>query len=285
MPELPEVESVRIGAQEWFSGRTISEIRVLHSRAVRHHDQGASDFERRLEGVTLGGFSRRGKFMWTSLDSGEFLICHLGMSGQIRACEPAEATDRHLRVAAHFVDGRKSLCFVDQRTFGYLRLDEASLGSNRAVDIPASLNHIAPDPFDPEFDLDRAVDLVKKKVRPIKSVLLDQSVVSGIGNIYADEALWRAEVRGGTSAARMSKPRIRTVLTAATEVMAEAIAVGGTSFDSLYVNVNGDSGYFERSLNAYGRAGQFCPRCSSLIRREVIGGRSSYFCSQCQRLH
>lgn len=281
MPELPEVESVRVGAQEWFAGRTICDVAVLNERAVRHHEQGITDFENRLTGARLGDFARRGKFMWVPLDSGDLLTFHLGMSGQIRAGVTGHT---HLRVVVEFDDRNESLNFVDQRTFGYLRIDETtSTYRGGRVEVPISLGHIAPDSFDTDFDLDSVVAAAKRKRSPIKSVLLDQNVVSGIGNIYADEALWRAQVRGSVRADRLSKARIRELYMAANEVMAEAIEVGGTSFDALYVNVNGESGYFDRSLDAYGREGEPCSRCATPIRRVVIGGRSSHFCPQCQR--
>ena len=114
-------------------------------------------------------------------------------------------------------------------------------------------------------------------------MLLDQTVISGVGNIYADEALWRARLYGGRVADGISRPKLRELLTAVSDVMGEALAVGGTSFDALYVNVNGQSGYFERSLNAYGRAGQPCRRCGQMMRRESFMNRSSYFCPRCQR--
>lgn len=288
MPELPEVESVRIGSQDWFSGRRIRTVRVFNSRSVRHHEQGVGDFEDRLAGVRLGDFVRRGKFMWVPLDSGDLLTFHLGMSGQIRASGSGGRAELeknpHLRVTIEFDDQREVLHFVDQRTFGYLRIDTAAvLSETGELPIPESLAHIAPDPFDPDFDLDMVVAKAKSKRSPIKSVLLDQSVVSGIGNIYADEALWRAQIRWSTEASRLSVGRIRALYQAATEVMTEAIAVGGTSFDALYVNVNGESGYFERSLHAYGREGEPCDRCGSLIIRERFANRSSFRCPDCQR--
>lgn len=293
MPELPEVESVRVGAQGWFAGRTIEKVQVFNPRAVRHHESGIADFESRLAGAELGDFFRRGKFMWAPLTSGDVLTFHLGMSGQVLASElapgssavaPEAASRSHLRAAIEFQDQRESLHFVDQRTFGYLRIDE-TLTTWGAGDlaVPASLAHIAPDPFDPDFDLTQAAALTKRKHRPIKSVLLDQSVVSGIGNIYADEALWRAKLRWSTKASQLSLARIEALYVAATEVMAEATKAGGTSFDALYVNVDGASGYFERSLAAYGREGEPCPRCGTAIIREQFANRSSFRCPNCQR--
>ena len=286
MPELPEVESVRIGAQDRFAGRQIQSVQVFNSRAVRHHESGIADFESRLASARLSDFARRGKFMWVPLDSGDMLTFHLGMSGQVLAVNIGQdfEPNPHMRVAINFQDQRESLHFVDQRTFGYLRIDESKsthLAGELAV--PASLAHIAPDPFDPDFDLARVIAQTKRKHRPIKSVLLDQSVVSGIGNIYADEALWRAQIRWSTDASRLSCARIESLYLVAKEVMGEAIAAGGTSFDALYVNVNGASGYFERSLNAYGREGKLCDRCGTLIIRERFANRSSFRCPNCQR--
>lgn len=286
MPELPEVESVRIGAQDWFAGRTIKSARVFNPRAVRHHERGVRDFESQLAGVKLGDFVRRGKFMWVPLTSGDILTLHLGMSGQVRAVATGSGveTNSHLRVAIEFDDQREALHFVDQRTFGYLRLDESTVTRQPGqFEIPVSLAHIAPDPFDPDFDLAAVVAETKHKHRPIKSVLLDQSVVSGIGNIYADEALWRAQIRGSVTASRLSTARIESLYLAAKDVMSEAIKAGGTSFDALYVNVNGASGYFGRLLNAYGREGEGCDRCGTPIIRERFANRSSFRCPTCQR--
>lgn len=279
MPELPEVEVVRRGADHWFTGRRIAAVEVSNPRAIRRHVPGEADFIGQLSGATVTGTKRRGKYFWFTLDSGDVLVVHLGMSGQLLVQQPTDDTNRHLRVRVTFDDARDELWFVDQRTFGGMFLDEVA--DEEAI--PTTLAHIAPDPLSAEFDRRATVRRMRRKQSPVKAVLLDQSVVSGIGNIYADESLWRARLHWQRPAASISPARLREVLDHSREVMVEALAAGGTSFDSLYVNVNGSSGYFSRSLAAYGREGQPCRRCGSLMLREQFANRSSFRCPRCQR--
>ncbi|MEZ0366706.1 bifunctional DNA-formamidopyrimidine glycosylase/DNA-(apurinic or apyrimidinic site) lyase [Mycobacterium sp. pUA109] len=276
MPELPEVEVVRRGLQAHVVGRTITAVRVHHPRAVRRHEAGPADLTARLLGATIRGTDRRGKYLWLILDD-EALVVHLGMSGQMLLGALPNAN--HLRIAALLDDGT-TLSFVDQRTFGGWLLADLVTVDGSAV--PEPVAHLARDPLDPRFDADAVVETLRRKHSEIKRQLLDQSVVSGIGNIYADEALWRARVHGGRSAATLTRPRLRAVLDAAADVMRDALAAGGTSFDALYVNVNGESGYFDRSLDAYGREGEPCRRCGAVIRREKFMNRSSFSCPKCQ---
>ncbi|OHV04638.1 bifunctional DNA-formamidopyrimidine glycosylase/DNA-(apurinic or apyrimidinic site) lyase [Mycobacterium talmoniae] len=276
MPELPEVEVVRRGLQAHVVGRTITAVRVHHPRAVRRHEAGPADLTARLLGATIHGTDRRGKYLWLILDD-EALVVHLGMSGQMLLGPVPNAN--HLRIAALLDDGT-TLSFVDQRTFGGWLLADLVTVDGSAV--PQPVAHLARDPLDPRFDADAVVETLRRKQSEIKRQLLDQSVVSGIGNIYADEALWRARVHGSRIAATLTRPRLRTVLAAAADVMRDALAAGGTSFDALYVNVNGESGYFDRSLDAYGREGEPCRRCGAVIRREKFMNRSSFYCPKCQ---
>jgi formamidopyrimidine-DNA glycosylase len=278
MPELPEVEVVRRGLQEHVAGRVITEVAVLHPRAARRHEAGSADLESRLRGVRVTGTGRRGKYLWLNLVDGEVaLVVHLGMSGQM-LLGPITNTG-HLRIAAVLDDGT-ALSFVDQRTFGGWQL--ADLVTVDGSPLPAPVAHIARDPLDPRFDRDAVISVLRRKHSEIKRQLLDQAVVSGIGNIYADEALWRAGVNGARIAGRLTRRQLGEVLDCAAEVMREALRQGGTSFDSLYVNVNGQSGYFDRSLNVYGRADRNCRRCGAVIRREKFMNRSSFYCPVCQ---
>jgi formamidopyrimidine-DNA glycosylase len=277
MPELPEVEVVRRGLDAHVVGRTITAVRVHHLRAVRRHEAGPADLTARLLGSSITGTGRRGKFLWLLLDGTDALVVHLGMSGQMLLGEVART--EHLRIATLLDDGT-ALSFVDQRTFGGWML--ADLVSVDGSEVPEPVAHIARDPLDPLFDRDAVVNVLRRKHSEIKRQLLDQTVVSGIGNIYADESLWRAKVNGVRLADALSRPKLATVLDHATEVMRDALGQGGTSFDSLYVNVNGESGYFDRSLDAYGREGEPCRRCGTLIRREKFMNRSSYYCPKCQ---
>ena len=287
MPELPEVEVVRRGLAEHVEGRGVTAVEVHHTRAVRRHLAGAADFVGRLEGRRLVAARRRGKYLWLELDGGsDALLAHLGMSGQL-LIQPAGAPDgAHLRVRLRLDDGNE-LRFVDQRTFGGLSVEElvgsAPTGSApEAPSVPAPVAHIARDPFDPEYELESAVAAIRRRNTGLKRALLDQTVVSGIGNIYADEALWQARLHWARPTATLDRPAARRVLTAAAAVMAQALGEGGTSFDSLYVDVNGRSGYFDRSLAVYGRAGQPCPRCGSPVRRDSFMNRSSFSCPRCQ---
>jgi len=277
MPELPEVEVVRRGLEAHIVGKTITAVQVHHPRAVRRHDPGAADLTARLIGSRITGTDRRGKYLWLTLGSEAALVVHLGMSGQM-LLGPIERTE-HLRIGAVLDDGTV-LSFVDQRTFGGWQLaDLVSVDGSR---VPEPVAHIARDPMDPCFDREAVVTVLRRKHSEIKRQLLDQTVVSGIGNIYADEALWRAGVNGARIAEKLTRRRLGELLDSAAEVMSEALGQGGTSFDALYVNVNGQSGYFDRSLNVYGRESRNCRRCGAVIRREKFMNRSSFYCPRCQ---
>ena len=278
MPELPEVEVVRRGLQAHVAGKVITAVRVNHPRAVRRHLGGAADLTARLLGERITGTDRRGKYLWLNLSGGDdALVVHLGMSGQMLLGEVPN-TD-HLRIAVLLDDGTP-LSFVDQRTFGGWQLADLVTVDGSRVPVPVA--HIARDPLDPLFERDAVVDVLRRKHSEIKRQLLDQTVVSGIGNIYADEALWRAKINGARIAEKLTRRQLGELLDAAAEVMREALGQGGTSFDSLYVNVNGQSGYFDRSLNVYGQEDRNCRRCGSVIRRDRFMNRSSFYCPTCQ---
>jgi formamidopyrimidine-DNA glycosylase len=284
MPELPEVEVVRRGLQAQVAGKTITAIRVHHPRAVRRHEAGPADLTARLLGARITGTDRRGKYLWLTLDGPSdegspdtALVVHLGMSGQM-LLGPVPRTD-HVRIAALLDDGT-TLSFVDQRTFGGWLV--ADLSNVDGSVVPTPVAHLARDPLDARYDAAAVVKVLRGKHSEIKRQLLDQTVVSGIGNIYADEALWRAKVHGARLADALTRRQLTAVLEAAADVMSDALSEGGTSFDSLYVNVNGQSGYFDRSLDAYGREGKPCRRCGAVIHREKFMNRSSFYCPRCQ---
>ncbi len=276
MPELPEVETVRQGLAQWVTGRTITSVEVRHPRAIRRHEPGAAHFADVLTGRTITDVRRRGKYLWLPLDSGDALIGHLGMSGQLLVQPVGAADELHLRVRFRFADDGPELRFVDQRTFGGLSV------SDGGAELPAEIAHIARDPMDPEFSDADFVAALRRRRTEVKRALLDQTLLSGIGNIYADEALWRAKLHGARPTDALAGPAVGRLLGHVRDVLGEAITQGGTSFDELYVNVNGESGYFDRSLNAYGREGEPCPRCGAPIRREAFMNRSSYSCPRCQ---
>jgi formamidopyrimidine-DNA glycosylase len=274
VPELPEVETVRDGLARHVVGRTVESVAVLHPRPVRRDHRGPAGFAAVLTGRRFEAAHRRGKYLWLPLDNGDALLGHLGMSGQLLVQPAGHPDERHLRV--RFGLGDRELRFVDQRMFGGLSVSEGG------AELPPEISHIARDPFDPEFDDDLFVAKVRRRTAGIKRLLLDQTLISGVGNIYADEALWRARVHGDRPGERLRPVDVRRVLAGARAVMGAALVAGGTSFDALYVNVNGESGYFDRSLHAYGREGEACDRCGTAIRRVEFMNRSSFFCPRCQ---
>jgi formamidopyrimidine-DNA glycosylase len=275
MPELPEVEVVRRGLERCVVGRTIESVQMLHPRALRRHLAGPGDFAAAVRGRQITGARRRGKYLWLPVGD-DALLAHLGMSGQLLVGDASRPLSPHVRVRLTFTDSGPDLRFTDQRTFGHL-----SLAVGGAA-LPAAIAHIAPDPLEPSFDLAAVKARLRIRRSGIKRALLDQSLVSGIGNIYADEALWRAQLHWDRQAQLLRPVHVTRLFASVQEVFAESLTAGGTTFDSLYVNVNGQSGYFERSLNVYGRAGQPCPRCGTPLRRDPFMNRSAFSCPRCQ---
>ena len=317
MPELPEVEVVRRGLARWVRGRTITSVDVLDPRSIRRHVLGTEDFIGNLEHATVLDVVRRGKFLWMPLNTedprsadgprntdvdqlpGVALMAHLGMSGQLLMQDPDVPDEKHLkvRISLSQSDGMPGqLRFVDQRIFGGLFVTSlvptpdggpGGQGETPLPEIAEEASHIARDPLDPRFSFDEFYRKVKSRKTGLKRALLDQGVISGIGNIYADEALWRARLHYAKPTDTLKRADAVRLVDASKEVMSDALAAGGTSFDSLYVNVNGASGYFARSLDAYGRAGEPCRRCSAVglpgvIKRDQFMNRSSYTCPICQ---
>ncbi|MDO5646057.1 MAG: bifunctional DNA-formamidopyrimidine glycosylase/DNA-(apurinic or apyrimidinic site) lyase [Dermabacter sp.] len=322
MPELPEVEVVRRGLAGHMLGARLTSVEVLDPRALKRHALGPDHFRDALLGRTVTEVARRGKFLWMNFaDGGDALVVHLGMSGQLRVYGPerGEESDssgvfgaavpsapgagaraahegpasdplRHLRLRMRLADGTR-LHFLDQRLFGGMHLAPlvdtpdalpAGMGSVAPL-LPATASHIARDLLDPHLDRAAVSARIRRRHAPIKNLILAQDVVSGIGNIYADEALWAARVHYQSPGSDLSARRVSTLLDAASSVMQRALAVGGTSFDALYVNVDGRSGYFARSLSAYGQEGEPCERCGRPIKRAKFMNRSSYFCPRCQK--
>jgi formamidopyrimidine-DNA glycosylase len=275
VPELPEVETVRDGLERHVSGRTFADVQVLHPRAARRHLAGPEDLAAALRGATVGSVRRRGKYLWLPVDA-DALIAHLGMSGQLVVGDPGRPLTPHVRARFSFTDEGPDLRFVDQRTFGHLCL------SPGGSDVPAAIAHIAPDPLEPAFDDELFAARLRKRRTGVKRALLDQSLISGVGNIYADEALWRARMHWARGADALRRADVMRLLGAVRRVFTAAIHAGGTSFDSLYVQVSGQSGYFDRSLAVYGRAGEPCPRCGAPVVRERFMNRSSFRCPRCQ---
>jgi formamidopyrimidine-DNA glycosylase len=275
MPELPEVETVRRGLAHFLIGYRFTSAQGLHPRVLKPASLQPLDA---VIGAKIKNINRRGKFLWFELDRDQALVAHLGMSGQFLVARKDRPAPGHVRAHFDLSKGlrRHQILFSDQRTFGWLSVEELTNG------IPHSAQHIALDPFDPTFDRDAVIAAMKSRKAAIKSVILNQEIMSGVGNIYADESLWRAKIHPEIPASDLSTKKITTLVDAAIEVMAEAIEVGGTSFDAMYINVNGESGFFETSLAAYGQEGEPCPRCGRQIRRIAFSNRSSHFCPKCQ---
>jgi formamidopyrimidine-DNA glycosylase len=286
VPELPEVEVVRRGLER-LAGQTVSAVEVLTARSVRRHLAGPGDLAARLTGRRLGSAGRRGKYLWLPLDGdGEVLLAHLGMSGQFLVVATGSSREPHLRVRLALQPPRAGpaldLRFVDQRTFGGLSITTLAPSRRDGTLVPAPIAHIGVDPLEPTFDPERIRDRVRRRRTGVKRALLDQSLVSGVGNIYADEALWRARLHYARPTETLRRPEVERLLAAVRSVLQDALGEGGTSFDSLYVDVDGRAGYFDRVLAVYGREDQPCPRCGTPIRRHPFMNRSSYVCPRCQ---
>jgi formamidopyrimidine-DNA glycosylase len=283
MPELPEVEVVRKGLAKHVKNRKISNAKVRNNRALRNFEFSTKTFEKTVSGFTINSVERRGKFLWMTLkNSSQAISAHLGMSGQMLMVKKNEKPSTHARVTFDFSDTKKSLHFIDQRTFGWVNLEELVEAKDKRL-VPQSVLHISPDLFEETFDLDKTISNIKKRKTGIKQALLNQEIVAGIGNIYADEALWLAKTHWADVCENLSEKKINEILISAKEVMAKALEKGGTSFDDLYIDVNGESGYFENELNAYGREGERCYRCDlEMVREAFSNNRSSTICPNCQ---
>jgi formamidopyrimidine-DNA glycosylase len=283
MPELPEVEVVRKGLAKHVKNRKISKAKVRNNRALRNFEFSTKTFEKTVSGLTINSVERRGKFLWMTLkNSSQAISAHLGMSGQMLMVKKDEKPSTHARVTFDFSDTKKSLHFIDQRTFGWVNLEELVEAKDKRL-VPQSVLHISPDLFEETFDMDKTIANIKRRKTGIKQALLNQEIVAGIGNIYADEALWLAKTHWAEVCENLSEKKIKEILISAKEVMAKALEKGGTSFDDLYIDVNGESGYFENELNAYGREGERCYRCDlEMVREPFSNNRSSTICPNCQ---
>ncbi|MCX8530518.1 MAG: bifunctional DNA-formamidopyrimidine glycosylase/DNA-(apurinic or apyrimidinic site) lyase [Rhodoluna sp.] len=315
MPELPEVETVRAGLAPALTNAVVTAVDVLDARSFKRHPGGVEDFKATIIGSKILAVVRRGKFLWMPLElpanrSGDYklaMVGHLGMSGQMLLRTPGFADDKLTRVIiqARTADGQMvEMRFVDQRLFGSLAIDELvptkdglpggfsnGIGETATGQsawwlnlIPASAAHLTRDPLDVNFDEKAVLTRFKTKNSGIKRVLLDQQTLSGIGNIYADESLWRSQLHYDQPAASISTAKAKELLEHVREILAKAVTEGGTSFDEQYKNVNGESGYFAVSLNAYGMTGMPCKRCGTEIKRENWMNRGSHFCPKCQKL-
>ena len=297
MPELPEVETVRAGLASHVIGALVKDIDVHDTRSLKRNFSGPDGFVNELTGARLQGVIRRGKFLWLPITATRAVVCHLGMSGQVLVRSKDFGSDKLTRVTVSLekpAGEEIEVRFVDQRLFGGMQIDDLVETEDNAPagyfpegegspSIPTSVSHIARDLLDPYFDMGFVVSKMRRRNSGIKRVLLDQNLLSGIGNIYADESLWRSRLHFDRPASGISAKKLSELIEVAKEVLREAVERGGTSFDEQYKNVNGESGYFSQDLNAYSLAGLPCQRCGSAIKREAWANRSSYFCPKCQR--
>jgi len=273
MPELPEVETVARGLRAALIGHTIADVKVLWVRSVVPPDPAA--FVRRLTGQTITDVGRRGKWVVMGLSNCNTLLIHLRMSGRLVIESEACPDDRHLRVLILLEDGRR-LSFVDPRKFGRMHL----------TDTPEQvLGDLGPEPLSGEFTAGRLAEMLKQRRGRIKPLLLDQRFLAGLGNIYADEALWRARIHPLRPAHTLTSTEVRRLHTAIQAVLTAAIAGGGTTLgDETYRQADGQAGEFADELAVYGRTGQPCPRCGQTIARITVSQRGTHFCPRCQAL-
>ena len=277
MPELPEVETVRLGLEKHAVGRKINGVAILHPRATNSNSIAPISA---IKGSKIQSVKRRGKFLWFELDRDFALVAHLGMSGQFIVRDREAPLETHARARIDFGDRKREIRFIDQRTFGWLAIDD--LVDSKRGRVPRSMRHIAADIFESDYVEADVIESIRRRKSEIKRVLLNQEIVSGIGNIYADEALWYSKIHPERIASNLSEVEIRSILKSVKKVMKRALDAGGTTFDDLYINVNGESGYFDISLRAYGQDGRSCRRCGAIIRRIAFANRSSHFCPRCQ---
>ncbi len=271
MPELPEVETTRQGIAPWLVGRRIERLIVRERRLRWPVPRG---LPARVAGAEIRAVSRRAKYLLIATDAGT-LIWHLGMSGSLRVLDAASPPFAHDHVDL-VLDSGRCLRFNDPRRFGCLLFTAA------APERHALLARLAAEPLSDEFDGDGLWRRARGRRASIKSFIMDSRMVVGVGNIYASEALFRAGIRPGLAAGRVSRARMAALVAAIRDVLTEAIVAGGTTLRD-YVNAEGMPGYFSRRLYVYERAGRPCRRCRTPVRQYTQGGRSTYWCPRCQR--
>jgi len=281
VPELPEVETIARELRPLVRGARIAGFRTDWPRAVRHPDPDA--LAARIAGRTIADVTRRAKWLLLELSGDAVLAIQVKMTGQLFVLPADAPADVHVHHVLALADGRE-LRIRDVRKFARLALyDRDAAGRVTGPDGSDPLGAFGPEPLGDDFTLARFRARLRARRTRLKPLLLDQGFLAGVGNIYADEALWRARIHYDRPARQMTRAQVTELLGHARDVMTAALAQGGTSFDSLYVNVNGESGWFDRSLDAYGREGEPCRRCGRPLVREAFMNRSSYRCPACQR--
>lgn len=269
MPELPEVETVRRSLLS-IVGTCIEAVEVREPRLRRRV---AADFAERLIGREIRGIERRGKYLLFELSGDEALLAHLGMSGALLLQMAGTPLETHDHVSVRLADGRQ-VTFNDPRRFGLMRVGRP--------DELTELRNVGPDPLAEAFSVSDLAALARGRKKPVKNLLMDQRALGGIGNIYANEILFRAGIRPGRQARRLTRIELQRLLDATRAILNSAIRLGGSSISD-YRDGDGRPGYFQLRLKVYDRAGKPCPRCHTPVRRVVHAGRSSFYCAVCQR--
>jgi formamidopyrimidine-DNA glycosylase len=278
VPELPEVETIRRGLEREVVGKRIKSVEVTGARSIRRH-KSKKDFVSRLEGAKVKGARRRGKYLLLPLDTGEVLVVHLRMSGQLRRAQPKDPLDKHTHVVITFTQGGQ-LRFVDPRTFGEMFVTAPDALGEEVPELAA----LGVDPVDEPVSINEfARRLLARPDTRLKQLLTDQTFVAGIGNIYSDEILWAAGLRWDRTPRSLSNMEIRRLFRSVVEVLHEAIKHhGSTLSDQQYVDLQGRPGEFQELHEVYDRAGEACRRCRTAITKVKVAGRSTFFCPSCQ---
>jgi formamidopyrimidine-DNA glycosylase len=267
MPELPEVETIVRGLNHGVKGLTVAKVSYVAQHLLKREPR-----LRKLAGEAFGGFERRGKYIIANLKSGRRLMIHLRMTGRILIGDDVRRQDKHDHLELMFAGDRRRLVFRDVRKFGVVRFVDS--------DKPCELDGLGIEA--PEITAVTLAELVLRRRRPIKSLLLDQQVIAGLGNIYVDESLYRSGIHPLKPAESLRPEQIKTLARVIRQVLRLAIKHLGTTFDS-YSGVNGESGRFARYLKVYQQKGCRCGRCGDTIRRITVGGRGTHFCPNCQK--
>ncbi|MBY7143840.1 DNA-formamidopyrimidine glycosylase [Virgibacillus sp. NKC19-3] len=275
MPELPEVETIKETLKHLVMHKTIEDVAIYWPNIVKEPDD-VERFKTLLAGQTIRDLTRKGKFLLFQLDD-YVLVSHLRMEGKYSVHQASEPVKKHTHVIFTFTDGGE-LRYNDVRKFGTMHLyKRGEEGSQKP------LNKLGPDPFDETFTLDYLYNKLKSTDRVIKVVLLDQSIISGLGNIYVDETLYKANVHPLKQSSKLTKNEIKAIQKQIIATLADAVKQGGTTIRS-YVNVQGDMGMFQQELFVYGQEDKACQKCGSPIVKIKVGGRGTHICNTCQKL-
>ncbi|WP_368644995.1 DNA-formamidopyrimidine glycosylase [Alkalibacterium putridalgicola] len=273
MPELPEVENVRNGLKKLIIGKRIVNTRVLWDNIIK--DPQVSEFQQRIQGQKIEDIRRRGKFLLFVL-SRDVLISHLRMEGKYRLERPEVPLTKHTHVVFE-LDSGEELRYLDVRKFGKMSLVEKA-----DLELHPSMKDLGPEPTDDTLETAYLINALKKTERPIKACLLDQKIVVGIGNIYADEILYDAYIHPERKGNELNESEIKRLRASIISIMNKAVEKGGTTIRT-YSNAYGDEGSYQNYLSVYGKTEEVCPRCQHTIRKIKVGQRGTHYCPQCQK--